>query len=144
MSEATLKNKTNMSQSELRHLSTKEINKMIRKALKDEFGKKMKFSVRKTGWNSIRIEVKKADATFFMTREEFEEENSYSRVNFSWNWENMVHRFERNDYIALKPEIREKIETIANQWNFDNSDIMTDYFDVNYYLNVTGEEIELI
>ena len=28
---------------------------------------------------------------------------------------------------------------IANQWNYDNSDIMTDYFDVGYYLNIDIE-----
>ena len=30
----------------------------------------------------------------------------------------------------------QKIFQIANQWNYDNSDTMTDYFDVGYYLDI--------
>lgn len=32
--------------------------------------------------------------------------------------------------------LKDKIEAIANQYNYDNSDSQTDYFDVNYYLYV--------
>lgn len=45
----------------------------------------------------------------------------------------------RNDYFELSAAGFEKLNAIykiANQWNYDNSDIMTDYFDVGYYLNV--------
>ena len=45
----------------------------------------------------------------------------------------------RNDYFELSAAGFEKLTAIykiANQWNYDNSDIMTDYFDVGYYLDV--------
>lgn len=31
------------------------------------------------------------------------------------------------------------LKTLASQWNYDNSDSMTDHFDTRYYLNVTDE-----
>ena len=33
---------------------------------------------------------------------------------------------------------------IVNEYNFDNSDPYTDYFDVNYFTNIGGNEIEVI
>lgn len=46
---------------------------------------------------------------------------------------------ERKDYPTIKTEFFEKLVAIfkiANQWNYDNSDSMTDYFDVGYYLDI--------
>ena len=46
---------------------------------------------------------------------------------------------ERKDYRTITTAFYNKlcaIYKIANQWNYDNSDIMTDYFDVGYYLDV--------
>ena len=40
----------------------------------------------------------------------------------------------------LTPSALERLEAvrrICNQWNYDNSDIMTDYFDVGYYLTIS-------
>jgi hypothetical protein len=45
----------------------------------------------------------------------------------------------RNDYYNITTAFFEKICAvfkIANQWNYDKSDIMTDYFDVGYYLDI--------
>lgn len=45
----------------------------------------------------------------------------------------------RNDYFTITTEFYSKIVAvfkIANQWNYDNSDSMTDYFDVGYYLDI--------
>ena len=50
-----------------------------------------------------------------------------------------VYRHERNEYPTLTTSFYNKlcaIFRIANQWNYDNSDSMTDYFDVGYYLDV--------
>ena len=46
---------------------------------------------------------------------------------------------ERKDYRTVTTAFYNKlcaIYKIANQWNYDNSDIMTDYFDVGYYLDI--------
>lgn len=45
----------------------------------------------------------------------------------------------RNDYNTITTAFYNKIVAvfkIANQWNYDNSDSMTDYFDVGYYLDI--------
>ena len=46
---------------------------------------------------------------------------------------------ERKDYPTITTAFYEKLVAIwkiANQWNYDNSDPMTDYFDVGYYLDI--------
>ena len=51
----------------------------------------------------------------------------------NWHW------FQRKNYFEFTEKFYNKIEAvirIANQWNYDNSDIMTDYFDVGYYLDI--------
>lgn len=45
----------------------------------------------------------------------------------------------RADYWTFTTAFYNKVAAalkIANQWNYDNSDIMTDYFDVGYYLDI--------
>ena len=59
---------------------------------------------------------------------------------------NIYHR-ERANYPQFSTAFCEKLDAvfkIANQWNYDNSDIMTDYFDVGYYLDIKikADEIE--
>ena len=47
--------------------------------------------------------------------------------------------YTRNDYPSITTDFYNKVVAvyqIANQWNYDNSDIMTDYFDVGYYLDI--------
>lgn len=59
---------------------------------------------------------------------------------------NTYHR-ERKNYPQFTTAFCEKLDAvfqIANQWNYNHSDIMTDYFDVGYYLdiNIKADEIE--
>ena len=52
---------------------------------------------------------------------------------------NVYHSDNRNYYWEFTTAFYTKlcnIIKIANQWNYDNSDIMTDYFDKGYYLDV--------
>lgn len=49
--------------------------------------------------------------------------DNLTRANY---WELTTNFYER----------LQKIWKIANQWNYDNSDLMTDYFDVGYYLDI--------
>lgn len=134
----------NLTQSELRNLSVVEICKMMRKELKSVFGNTMKFSVRKTSYSSIRVEVKKAEADYFQTEAEFEASHLGIKLDNPELYRCLKAQFDDHDYNALTDEVREVIEKICNTWNFDNSDPYTDYFDVNYYLNVTGDNIEVI
>jgi hypothetical protein len=36
----------------------------------------------------------------------------------------------------MKNDFMKEIKNIANQYNFDNSDSMSDYFHVNFYVNI--------
>ena len=52
---------------------------------------------------------------------------------------NSYHHDRRNDYWRMTTAFYNKVVAvfrIANQWNYDNSDIMTDYHDVGYYLDI--------
>jgi len=62
-----------------------------------------------------------------------EKSKSLTGVNF--------YRFEdsRNDYFELTTDFYNKVKAvylIANQWNYNNSDSMSDYFDIGYYLDI--------
>ena len=137
-------NKNNYTQTELRNLPVVEICKMMRRELKSVFGKTAKFSVRKTSYSSIRVEVKSAHQDYFKTLEEFEAEHLGLKLEGNPLYDCLKNQFLDNDYNALSDEFTSVVEKICNAWNFDNSDPYTDYFDVNYYLNVTGENIEVI
>jgi hypothetical protein len=36
----------------------------------------------------------------------------------------------------MKNDFMKEIKDITNQYNFDNSDTMSDYFHVNFYVNI--------
>lgn len=58
-----------------------------------------------------------------------------------------IYHHERNDYFELTTAFYNKclaVYKIANQWNYDNSDSMTDYFDVGYYLDIDIKKPENI
>ena len=62
-----------------------------------------------------------------------------ARYSISKNPDINVHYMERKNYPTMTTAFYNKIEAIykiANQWNYDNSDYMTDYFDVGYYLDI--------
>lgn len=129
------------------YMSSKDIAKQIRKDLKEEFGKTAKFSVRKhdfSGGRSITIAIKKADSQYFKTLKEFEEEHETYKLYHPESYKGLFNRFIRGDKIALKEEFVKKVEEIGNRLNWDNSEPEIDYFDVNYYLDITGSEIEVI
>lgn len=53
----------------------------------------------------------------------------------------------RNDYFTINTAFFNKIVAvfrIANQWNYDNSDSMTDYFDIGYFLDIEIKAPEVI
>jgi hypothetical protein len=51
----------------------------------------------------------------------------------------------KNPRVLLKEEVWKKLEYIGNAYNYDHSEIMTDYFDCNYYFHLEfAENIEII
>lgn len=105
--------------------------KAIRIALKAEFGKKFKFSVRKSSWSgSVKVSIMKGDVDFSGVLEgrDYLNVNHYYTENYS-------------PHAELFEKIVEIIKTapskagVGDEW-FDESDIMTDYFHTAYYFDV--------
>lgn len=96
------------------------ICKAIREDLKKEFPTKIyKFGVRRNGAGSkcIQILIKQAP--------------KFELINQNIDVENHLRYADQ-----FKEEFINKITHIANAYNYDNSDIMSDYFDCNYYLDI--------
>lgn len=126
------------------HKSNKEIAKEIRKVLKETFWKDFKFSVT-TDRNAINMEILEWPIDFY-TKEYLEAEK-----NKDWDTMQKLKEkewktfFKMNDdkiykehtyYTEKWREILDLVEKIHELYNYDKSDSMTDYFDVNYYWQV--------
>lgn len=103
-------------------LSTKETAVEVRKHLKKQFPE-VKFSVTST-FRNIRIEVKSSP---------------YNYKTLEYN-----HELTRQDYINFEAEhnkeingILEYCKLLLNSYNYDDSDIMTDYFNTHFYDSVS-------
>lgn len=114
------------------NLSVKEIAKLIRGELKQFKG--CKFSVVKEHSNCINIEIKEVPFKPYISQ--------YYEAKASDNWE-AYHEYRRglasneewhrSGYTKEWQFLMDQVEKIANAYNFDDSDSMTDYFHVNYY-----------
>ena len=102
---------------------TKQIAKLVREQLKKEFPK-YKFSVTKDGHSSLNVHLMLAENHF-----------QISEYSFKDPWKEDVW----NNGCFLTEEAHKVLTRaveIINQWNWDNSGSMTDYFDVNYYVHL--------
>lgn len=107
------------------NLGLSDICKKIKEFAAKRFPK-CKFSVRKDGWRSIEIALMSGD--FDAYKEECESDGrSYNH-----------HHPNSNKALTERCiEVLDTVSEFAESFNYDNSDIMTDYFDVNFYLNVS-------
>lgn len=113
-------------------LPVKEIAKYIRKDLKEKFWKDFKFSVRIDWWcytSSIYIEIVE-----WIIEIENKKFNSNDFENYHWSirWEKIYE----SQYTFKWRKLIKEVNKIRNLYNYDNSDVMTDYFDKNYYWEV--------
>lgn len=92
--------------------ATKEIRDNLKKAFPD-----FKFSVQNDRYNAIRVAIMEAPVRFHA--------DDYAQINHYH-----PHFYQNEDILR-------KIITIVNEKNFDNSDIMTDYFSVGYYVSIS-------
>ena len=100
------------------------ICKQLRVDLKEAFGKEWKFSVRKNSSNGINISIKDGPLSSFSEIVKQTKANGGCVIA-------MDARAYMVDDVALN-----KIFKIGEAYNYDDSDIQTDYFDRNYYLHV--------
>jgi len=108
-----------------KNLSLVAIAQKIRADLKNEALKNplfsgSKFSVRKTGYNSLTIEIKEIGF------------NPYNPERIKLDLEN-DRSYGETIYTAQGKDLETRIKHIANAYNFDGSDLSTDYFHVNFY-----------
>lgn len=109
-------------------LAMKDIAKLIRKDLKKRFGNTIKFSVTSERYpEKVEVRVKAIDKEIANDLEEIKKMKEYSV-------EVCTRLFEEgySDIIVPKETI-EIIKNIISEYNYDNSDIMVDYFDVGFY-----------
>ena len=124
------------------YITTEEV-KAIRTQLKAEFGKDFKFSVRKsTSLSSVCVTILKSPLAFtdvltykdpatgeLITRE-YSSVNHYNIENFYKNAEEVKVLSKINEIILTAPT------SVTGEDFYDESDTMTDYFNVSFYYDI--------
>jgi hypothetical protein len=104
-----------------------EDTKLIRKALKAKFPK-VKFAVRKNHFTELRVVIKSAPIKIEVGPEGTKDVNQYH-----------LHRYPENE-AKFYEEVLHIMNTAGTRENFDESDSMTDYFHVGYYISLSVGE----
>lgn len=105
--------------------SNKEILNLVRQWLKETYPH-YKFSVRKNHYNSFAIELQQADFEPFT-------EAAGNRVYHDVNH----YHIENDHYLTDRAkEVMQNVCSYIMSYNYDNSDIMTDYFNTNFYFDL--------
>ena len=109
------------------YISTEDVKK-IRVALKNEFGKKLKFGVRKSpSHHSVSVTIKSGTVDF----SDIMRNNPYDQVQV-----NQYHLQNYGVHKSLFEKIVEIIKTAPSKKWYNNSDAMIDYFDVAFYFDL--------
>ena len=109
------------------YISTEDVKK-IRVALKNEFGKKLKFGVRKSpSHHSVSVTIKSGTVDF----SDLMRNNTYEQVQV-----NHYHLQNYGVHKSLFEKIVEIIKTAPSKKWYNNSDAMIDYFDVAFYFDL--------
>ena len=105
--------------------STKDIAKWIRQTLKEKYPK-FKFSVTMesySGGSSITVAVMVSPILILRNMKGYDQLNNFYLET-------------DNNLTDEAKKILIDVNKIANKYNYDKSDSMVDYFDVNYYFNL--------
>lgn len=146
-----------LTETEKRHLGTKEVSKRVKQQLKQEFPE-CKFSVRTeyySGGSSIYVSLMKSNIVVIKPFEDIssralllynahgypEEQIKKSQLDFYHQLNKYTLRDEYNEdnwcngvFITQEGHnLLQRVVQVVEQYNYDNSDPMTDYFDVNFY-----------
>lgn len=106
-----------------------------------------KFSVRKPDWNSIDVDLVQWEGRVFS-----DEYQDFLMAQFAKSTDKSEYveadfrkRGTGRDlprYVPELAEVHRVMEVLSNRHNFDESDMMTDYFHVGYYLHCEIRDIE--
>jgi len=118
-----------------RNLDIKDIAKLVRKDLKKEFGKDCKFSVRihrYSGGQSLTVSCKQATDDIIYSYEELCEKADFERLQYDnpQLYEHLDERYKKEQY--LTDETLARINEIVDYYNYDDSDIYYDYYEVGF------------
>ena len=130
------------------NLTTKDIAKIIRERLKQEF-KECKFSVRCeyfAGGSSITVSL--MEANFEVFNKQFkqdkngrvytEEDYKYAQLNEHTFSDDFTDGYNNGVYLTKKAwNILKKVVEIVRSYQFVDSDIQTDYYNTNFYFELT-------
>ena len=109
------------------YISTEDVKK-IRVALKNEFGKKLKFAVRKSpSCHSVSVTIKSGTVDF----SDLMRNNTYEQVQV-----NHYHLHNYGVHQSLFEKIVEIIKTAPSKEWYNDSDPMIDYFHVAFYFDL--------
>ena len=103
--------------------------------MKKEFGKDCKFSVRihrYSGGQSLTVSCKKATDDIIYSYEELCEKADFERLQYDnpQLYEHLDKRYQKEQY--LTDETLARIKDIVEYYNYDESDIYYDYYDVGF------------
>jgi len=122
------------------NLEIKQITKNIRKELKAFTKLGFKFSVR-LEWLTTSVAIR---VNILVIPEDWELFNPHYDNQKAWeinvgritSWE--TGKDPREVYTELGKQFGQTLRTLCNQWNYDKSDSQVDYFDTNYYLQISS------
>lgn len=122
------------------NLEIKQITKNIRSELKALTKLGFKFSVR-SHWGSltvtIRVSVLVVPEDWILYNPHYDQELAWKiSVGQITSW--YTDKDPREIYTELGKQFSKTLRTLCNQWNYDRSDSYTDYYDTNYFLQVSG------
>lgn len=106
-----------------RSYTRKELKEIFSKWLKETY-KGCTFSISLSGYNSICVRLLKADFNPF---------KGDMKLNYSFSRYSITDDPELNDRAK---EMFNNIESYLMSYNYDRSDLMTDYYDVGFYLDM--------
>ena len=106
--------------------SNREIIKVIRDWVKATYPA-YRFSVRREDCNSFYITLLEADFNPFA-----DEAGKIAYISF-----NHYHPYSDRGFSKRAIEVLKNVSEFASSYRYDNSDSMVDYFDTNFYLNIS-------
>ena len=123
-----------------RHYDIVEIAKTLRKLLKNEFGNDIKFSIRsERGFSSdtLWIKIKPQNEKYLQPLDEYIEDYKEQYllrhgIEHPYVSDEVFEDYCKVEIARLDKNVRETIRSIVDLFKLDNSDIQTDYFDINY------------
>lgn len=123
------------------YISTSEV-KEIRKALKEKFGKNIKFGVRRDNYSSVIITLKEGVIDFYDgSMDSVDKYNGRVRKFEGYEQINQYHTHFYGKHESLFNDIVEIVKSApakadgGRAW-YNNSDAQIDYFDTAFYMSI--------